>query len=132
MKKKIKQCAIAISLISFSIFLINGCENTFKIQESTQVKNDVKETKSLIIPQYELIETPGYRELKQRVEKAQIEVTEIEVKRTELLQIYTEGYVSRQKISKDLKEAERKLFQLKTLLNAEEEKLERRLKNPPL
>lgn len=129
MTRKIKHYTAFIFLCCFS-FLINGCGNA--TQNPVQTKNKSQEIKSLIIPQYELIETPEYKELKQRVEKAQIEVNEIEIKRTKMLVIYKQEHVSHQKISKDLKEAERKLFELKTLLNSEEGKLERRLKNPPV
>ena len=132
MAKKSNFFAIIISVLFFLIFLLSGCEKTMKVQESNQNRISVKEAKSLMTPQYELIESDQYKKLKQNIETIRIEVDEIKNRRDKLLTIYTDEYVAKQKISKDLKEAEKKLNELKSLLSAEEDKLEKRVINFPV
>lgn len=123
---------VFVILLSFLTFFINSCGNANQTQQSVQIKNETQEPKSLIIPQYELIETPIYKRLKQIVEKIQIEVNIIETQRIQLLTKYTEKHPSVKKITKDLEDAKKRLVLFELQLNAEKKELERQYKNPPV
>ena len=84
------------------------------------------------IPQYEIIETSNYKELKKQVEKARNETTELETKKNKLAVVYTEEYPPFKVALKNYEKAKQKLVQLEKLLNEEAERLEKRPVNPPV
>jgi|GEM_PF-2700309 len=132
MLKKIIKHTLVISFASLLLFLNNGCEKASQNNEAAQTKTEAPETKPLVIPQYESIETPEYRRLKKEVEKARHEVNELQAERDSLLVKYTEEYFPVKKVSSELKAAQKKLYQLEELLAEESKKLEYKPKNAPV
>ena len=132
MLRIIKYHKVFVTLLFLLSFFTYSCRNATQIQKSVQTKNETQETKPLIIPQYELVETPYYKRLKQKVERIQNEVNELEDKRSNLLVKYTEEYSLVKKISKDLEDAKKRLALFELELNSEREKLEKQPINPPV
>ncbi len=129
MLRKVKNTVALFSLLSF---LICGCGNVSDSRNSVQIKNETQETKSLIIPQYHLIETSNYKELKKQGEKARSEANELETKKNRLAAVYTAEYPPFEVALNNYEKAKQKLVQLEQLLNEETEKLEKRPVNPPI
>ncbi len=121
---------IAIVFLFLIILSSFGCEKASQNKQFDQIKKETQQTQFFVVPQFELIETPKYKELKKQVEESQETVNELETKRASLLVIYTEESYEFKKVSVKLAATVAKLKKLKNLLNEETEKLQSQQKNP--
>ena len=124
-------CKLVFSIFLFvTAILFSGCssENT----QISETKNEVTETKTIAVPQVEIVETPRFKEIKKQFEAVETEVNRLEETRERLLITYTEEYPKVKKISRELDKAKEKLKIVEALLNAEREKLEYQVKNLPV
>lgn len=128
MFQKIVKCTFGFSFAALLLFLNNGCGNVSRNNKAAQ--NETQRINPVIIPQYELTETPEYRRLIKQYEQAQIEFYDIEAERSRLFVKYKKEHSLVKKASSDLEKARKKLYQLKTLLAAESKKFEYKPKIP--
>jgi hypothetical protein len=116
---------------ALSALVLNGCaaENV----PVSQTKPAAPPARSLAVPSRgEAVETPKFKELKKKAELAAAEFKRIEEARTRLLIVYTEEHPKVKKASRALDSALKASKSAESLLNTVREKLEYRVKTPPV
>jgi len=120
----------SIGLTILSAVVFTGCASENKLVSLPQ--SETPKTQTIAVGQVEVVETPRFIELRNQFQIVEAEVRLLSERRERLLVNYTEEYPGVIKVSKELTKAKEKLKIAESLLNAEREKLEYRVKNSPV